>query len=370
MEELSTAYWAQKFKEWWEEIGSKQKRARYPKDLKQGYLDAYKKELASGQKTTKISIGGKSASIELRGSGPGDNLKVVYDATRTVKSGKRRASTKGGAYTFEEMFEYHKQLFPDAPDEDIAVLTHRHMQVNKEELKLRANIKGENIIREHRNPISNVEGAGEYYRNIPPDDKAFNAWKSNKIPSKEYLERVGIGSTRFETIQRGLSSPYPRIGLEEDRRLIRQDLGAPERFNVIPELEVKSAAGQEALEFLGGTAKFKRTAGSVLPLVGVAAGVMSAGQAFAAGDPREGTARLLETGAGEIPVIGDIVQPESVAGGTFEDVERRTAEGIRAKQLQQRATEARQRGGKLSFGIGSARFTLPEFDLSELMGIN
>lgn len=119
-----------------------------------------------------------------------------------------------------------------------------------------------------------------------------------------------------------------------------------------------------------GAIKFKRTAGSVIPLVGVAAGVISAGQAFAAGDPREGTARLLETGAGEIPVIGDIVQPESVAGGTFEDVERRTAEGIRAKQLQQRATEARQRGGKLSFGIGSARFTLPEFGLSELMGIN
>jgi hypothetical protein len=114
----------------------------------------------------------------------------------------------------------------------------------------------------------------------------------------------------------------------------------------------------------------RKSAGSVLPLVGVAAGVMSAGQSFAAGDPREGTARLLETGAGEIPVIGDIVQPESVAGGTFEDVERRTAEGIRAKQLQQRATEARQRGGKLSFGIGSARFTLPEFGLSELMGIN
>ena len=119
----------------------------------------------------------------------------------------------------------------------------------------------------------------------------------------------------------------------------------------------------------GGTVRFKG-AGSVLPLVGVAAGVLGAGEAFAAGDPREGVARLLETGAGEVPVLGDVVQPEGVAGGTFEDVERRTAEGLRARELQQRAAEARQRGGKLSFGVGGVRFKLPEFGLSELMGIN
>lgn len=119
----------------------------------------------------------------------------------------------------------------------------------------------------------------------------------------------------------------------------------------------------------GGTVKFKPS-GSVLPLVGLGAGVLSAGQAFAAGDTREGVVRLLETGAGEVPIVGDVVQPEGVAGGTFEDVERRTAEGIRAKQLQQRAAEARQRGGKLSFGVGGVRFTVPEFGLSELMGIN
>jgi hypothetical protein len=31
---------------------------------------------------------------------------------------------------------------------------------------------------------------------------------------------------------------------------------------------------------------------------------------------------------------------------------------------------ARQQGGKMSFGLGGVRFTLPEFGLSELMGIN
>jgi hypothetical protein len=136
-------------------------------------------------------------------------------------------------------------------------------------------------------------------------------------------------------------------------------------------LENVQPAVDEQLSLIqkGGTVRFKG-AGSVLPLVGVAAGVLGAGEAFAAGDPREGVARLLETGAGEVPVVGDIVQPEGVAGGTFEDVERRTAEGLRAKELQQRAAEARQRGGKLSFGVGGVRFKLPEFGLSELMGIN
>jgi hypothetical protein len=139
--------------------------------------------------------------------------------------------------------------------------------------------------------------------------------------------------------------------------------------NLLEQPTSKLVKPLQEFDFSGGRARFKG-AGSVLPLVGVAAGVLGAGEAFAAGDPREGVARLLETGAGEVPVLGDVVQPEGVAGGTFEDVERRTAEGLRARELQQRATEARQRGGKLSFGVGGVRFKLPEFGLSELMGIN
>jgi len=145
---------------------------------------------------------------------------------------------------------------------------------------------------------------------------------------------------------------------------------------VIAEHDVRLASGgsseymsiSDKLVKVNGSIRFQ--AGSTLPLLGLAATTLSAGQAFAAGDVREGTARTLEGVAGEIPIVGDIIQPETVAGGTFEDVERRTAEGMRAKELQQRAAEARQRGGKLSLGLGTARFTLPEFGLSELMGIN
>lgn len=119
------------------------------------------------------------------------------------------------------------------------------------------------------------------------------------------------------------------------------------------------------IEIRGGKAVLK-----ALPIVGAAAGIISAGEAFAAGDVREGTARSLEAVAGEVPVIGDVFQSEPVAGGTFEAVAQRQAEYEYAKQLQKRAAAARQRGGQIKIGFGSVRFALPEFGLSELMGIN
>ena len=39
-------------------------------------------------------------------------------------------------------------------------------------------------------------------------------------------------------------------------------------------------------------------------------------------------------------------------------------------QAVERAKEAVQRGGQVSFGLGGAKFTLPEFGLSEVLGIN
>lgn len=89
-----------------------------------------------------------------------------------------------------------------------------------------------------------------------------------------------------------------------------------------------------------------------------------------AGDRKAAAATLAEGAAGEVPVVGDIVQSEPVAGGTFADVQRRTAEGLRAKELQKRAAQARQQGGKLKIKVGKVQFALPEFGLSELMGLN
>ena len=38
--------------------------------------------------------------------------------------------------------------------------------------------------------------------------------------------------------------------------------------------------------------------------------------------------------------------------------------------LERKAEEARQRGGRMSFGFGGVRLTLPEFGISEMLEIN
>jgi hypothetical protein len=134
------------------------------------------------------------------------------------------------------------------------------------------------------------------------------------------------------------------------------ELGLPERF---------ASSWQVNPRFSGGKAVL-----NALPLVGLGAAVITAGGQAMAGETEAAGATLAEAAVGEVPVVGDVLQSEPVAGGTFEDVRRRTQEGIRAKQLQQRAAQARQRGGKVKFGFGGVNFTLPEFGLSELMGIN
>ena len=94
----------------------------------------------------------------------------------------------------------------------------------------------------------------------------------------------------------------------------------------------------------------------------------------------EVTARVLtkgERGAGEVlaeapgaavaaglgpvsPTLGQTaanapVDPEAVA---------------KREELERKAEEARQRGGRISFGFGRAKFTLPEFGISEMLEIN
>jgi len=133
-------------------------------------------------------------------------------------------------------------------------------------------------------------------------------------------------------------------------------LGLPEQF---------ASSWQVKPKFVGGNAVL-----NALPFLGLGAAVVTAGQQAMAGQRKAAAATLAEGVAGEVPIVGDIVQSEAVAGGTFADVQRRTQEGIRAKQLQQRAAQARQRGGKLKFGLGGVKITLPEFGLSELMGLN
>ena len=203
------------------------------------------------------------------------------------------------------------------------------------------------------------EGApGDYVARFPESESALKT-EAERVSRQNFDNKFAIVNT---------ATDLKAVPVEAFSELIDpEDLPG---FKIDPDIPLKeqfSAATQ--VDFKGGGARLKG-AGSALPLIGVAAGALSAGQAFAAGDIQEGVARTAETVAGEIPIAGDIVQSEPVAGGTFEDVQRRTAEGLRAKQLQQRAAQARQQGGKVKFGFGGVKFTLPEFGLSELMGLN
>ena len=188
-------------------------------------------------------------------------------------------------------------------------------------------------------------------------------------------EAVSIGAPANAVLLEGISrdptvatqmdiatrSKDPELFTEVGVRKLASDVGLPESMLV----EEALPPNLQKLRFKGGSAVLQ-----ALPLVGLGAAVVTAGGQAMAGERKAAAATLAEAAVGEVPVVGDVLQSEPVAGGTFEDVQRRTQEGIRAKQLQRRAAQARQRGGKLKVGFGGVKFALPEFGLSELMGIN
>ena len=153
-------------------------------------------------------------------------------------------------------------------------------------------------------------------------------------------------------------------------------------------------------DFKGGKA-ILRTA----PLLGIGATAVLASQQVMAGDLSE-AAFTVGTGViGEVPVVGDVaaefiegtpvasgeltpakadpqayvkqaLQEKAQRGKEFSEfvqlAKQRPPTTVNPKELerQRRAEEARQQGGKVKFGFGGVKFTLPEFGLSELMGLN
>jgi hypothetical protein len=136
------------------------------------------------------------------------------------------------------------------------------------------------------------------------------------------------------------------------------------------------------MDFSGGAVKTKRVtpsraemkglagAGKLLAGFGLVGGVLSAGEAFAAGDTKEGVARTLETVAGEVPVVGDIVQSESLAAGDMSAPMEAEERMRRRREVEQRSAEARQRGSKWKANIGGMEIGVPELGVSEWLGIN
>jgi hypothetical protein len=286
----------------------------------------------------------------------------------TRGSEARRAATNEQTLTRQDYVDYAKR--------NSYSIEQANQLFEENEARLKE-LKGQKSATQHYEHLlptrSPMRGGVEHYRNIVMMGSEENLAKSDYLASMPAAREAGVPLTK----QGALFADFNQLPVPTDQRrvdIILKDIGSQESPKTtrdvraaLQQSEMAETVGQK-FKFSGGSARLK--AGSVLPLVGLAATALSAGQAFAAGDVREGTARTLEGVVGEIPIAGDVVQPEATAGGTFEDVQRRTAEGLRAKELQQRAAEARQRGGKLSFGVGGVKFKLPEFGLSELMGIN
>lgn len=181
-----------------------------------------------------------------------------------------------------------------------------------------------------------------------------------EVQRREGLAAIEESKPLMQALNEIAGSEYS-TGMSAEELAVRRNVLAAN-----PE-QVKAAIQQFASKF---TFKNGKAVLNALPFLGIGTAVVSAGAQAQAGELKGAAATLAEGVAGEVPIVGDIVQSEPVAGGTFADVQRRTQEGIRAKQLQQRAAQARQRGGKIKIGFGSVKFALPEFGLSELMGLN
>ena len=299
-----------------------------PDDIRQAYLENVTTLKAEGKPVPDLVYDGVSYFADNKGAKWG-GWRLRNRASHSAQGSKRRAQMRGAVAS--------EDLYIEAFGEKLG--KQRYLE-DKAELKRIWGTRGKaGFDIDHIYPLA--AGGQETPRNLMLREASANRGKGAKAPTPEQLQALLLSEDPLTQIQLQGPQPTPRKRAEI--------------LNLINE---------------GGSVKFKRMAGTALPLAGLAAGVLGAGEAFAAGDPREGFARLLEAGAGEVPIAGDVVQPEAAAGGTFEDVERRTAEGLRAKELQQRSAMARQRGGKMSFGLGGVRFALPEFGLSELMGIN
>ena len=182
---------------------------------------------------------------------------------------------------------------------------------------------------------------------------------------------------------------------------------------------VRAKSYREALkqskEFMSGDIDFARGGATLnkaklaklaaIPALGGGMSLIVAGQQAMAGDLSE-AAFTVGTGViGEVPVVGDVaaeflegtpvasgeltpakadpqvyvkqaLQEKAQRGKEFSEfvqlAKQRPSTTINPKELerQRRAKAARQRGGKLKVGFGGVKFALPEFGLSELMGIN
>jgi hypothetical protein len=107
-----------------------------------------------------------------------------------------------------------------------------------------------------------------------------------------------------------------------------------------------------------------------VPLLGTVAGIIGAGQKAIGGDVKGAVGDVATMGlseaAGDIPVVGDMIEPQGVAAADLGYPQRAAAQLEEKRKLEQRSEEARQRDGR--WNIGGMR--LPDLGISERLGFN
>jgi hypothetical protein len=246
-------------------------------------------------------------------------------------------------------------------------------------------------------------GTSGYSKTLSPqetrDEQALFEALEARIASQ--LEDVKVGIATDQPRVQAIRAADPRLANAYMATNTAEEIAAMQPIARGLAENVKIETYQQLRpDFKGGKAILKAT-----PLLGLGSMAVLASQQAMAGDLSE-AAFTVGTGViGEVPVVGDVAaefiegtpvasgeltpakaDPQAYVKQALQEKEQRGKEfsefvqlakqrpstTINPKELERQrlAEEARQRGGKVKFGFGGVKFTLPEFGLSELMGIN
>ena len=115
---------------------------------------------------------------------------------------------------------------------------------------------------------------------------------------------------------------------------------------------------------------YRRAMGALPGIVGVGGILLSAGQQAIAGDLEGAGSTIVQGGlseaAGDIPVVGDMIQPQAAADSDLGYPDRAKAQIEENERINRRVQEAQERGGRWNIG----GMQLPDLGISERLGFN
>jgi len=319
------------------------------------------------------------------------------------------------------------QMQPAYANADIETIFRMNQTLKEEGIYLGTNAEGRNFY------DVDASTHPDFHKLSPKDqvDYTNRFAKINEMPTATVEERLAQIRASHEitndiadraaqsSLFQARSATIEAVAETVDPGIVKR-VGQPFDPSITGEASLVRAKGyREALkqskEFMSGDIDFARGGATLnkaklaklaaIPVLGGGMSLIVAGQQAMAGDLSE-AAFTVGTGViGEVPVVGDVaadflegtpvasgeltpakadpqvyvkqaLQEKAQRGKEFSEfvqlAKQRPSTTINPKELerQRRAAQAVQRGGKVKFKAGKVQFTLPEFGLSELLGIN